>query len=101
MKQYLRLMNRIYHKGVDINDDRTGTGTRSLFGPQLSFDLSKGFPLLTTKRLPFRYIIEELLWFISGSTNVNDMGGNSSSIWRPWADDRGNTGPIYGHALEI
>jgi len=97
MKQYLDLLNRVLTDGV-CRDDRTGTGTLSVFGHQMRFDLSKGFPLVTTKKVFTRGIIEELLWFISGSTNKKVLQEKNVHIWDEWGDDEtGELGPIYGH----
>jgi thymidylate synthase len=96
MKQYHNLLNHILDKGVK-KEDRTGTGTISTFGYQMRFDLSKGFPLLTTKKLHLKSIIFELLWFIKGETNTNYLKQNNVKIWDSWADQEGNLGPIYGH----
>ena len=96
MKAYLELMRRVRDEGVE-RIDRTGTGTRSLFGAQLRFDLREGFPAVTTKKLHFRSMAYELLWFLKGSTNVAYLRENRVGIWDAWADESGDLGPIYGH----
>lgn len=95
MKQYLALLEDVMENGVD-KGDRTGTGTRSVFGRQLRYDLSKGFPLLTTKKLHIRSILHELLWFLSGETNIKYLQDNGVSIWNEWATEEGELGPVYG-----
>lgn len=95
MRNYLDLLQHILDNGAD-KTDRTGTGTRSIFGYQLRYDLSKGFPLLTTKKLHLKSIIYELLWFLNGDTNIKYLKNNGVKIWNEWADENGNLGPVYG-----
>jgi len=95
MKQYLDLIQHVIDSGT-VKEDRTGTGTKSVFGYQMRFDLNKGFPLVTTKKLHLKSIIYELLWFLKGDTNIEYLNDNGVKIWNAWADENGDLGPVYG-----
>ena len=96
MKQYLELVQEVFANGI-VKTDRTGTGTLSVFGAQKKYDLRDGFPMVTTKKVSYGAILRELLWFLKGSTNINDELTQYTPIWNPWADENGELGPVYGY----